>query len=246
LLTGPFTGKKVVWDADTLRHANSTEIGLNIGCVSYVLGAKDTLGLHSSYTCTAHGWVFDSVNVITDPRDKTQYKTIKIGDRIVMAENLNYEVGGQSYCYNNSADSCAKYGRLYTWAAAVGKSEEECGPGKSCKLTGVVRGVCPEGWHLPDTTEWNTLYKAMGSSLYAMQAKGYENWPNATDAYGFSALPAGYRDGDGNINGVGSYAFFWSATEFNKNNAYYWSLNANHASRMYSGKWGHSVRCVKD
>ena len=172
-----------------------------------------------------------------------------------MAENLNYEVEGQSYCYNNSADSCAKYGRHYTWAAAVGKSEEECGNGKTCGLSGKVRGVCPEGWHLPSDSEWSSLYSAMGRSPYAMQAKGFANWPDATDAYGFSALPAGhYNDGhkydDAGFYGVGYYAYFWGSTEGDSSCAYRWNIRANGTAFYeyhYDVKYaGFSVRCLKD
>lgn len=31
-----------------------------------------------------------------------------------MAQNLNYE-SRYSYCYEDKAENCAKYGRLYTW-----------------------------------------------------------------------------------------------------------------------------------
>jgi len=194
-------------------------------------------------------------NTLTDFRNGQIYKTATIGNQIWMAENLNYEVKGQSYCYNNSADSCAKYGRHYTWAAAVGKSEEECGNGKTCGLSGKVRGVCPEGWHLPSDSEWSSLYSAMGRSPYAMQAKGFANWPDATDAYGFSALPAGhYNDGNKYNNsgfyGVGYYAYFWGSTEGSSDSAYRWSMQPSGTSFYeyhYDVKYaGFSVRCLKD
>ena len=80
-----------------------------------------------------------------------------------MAENLNYETPTGSYCYNDSAKYCKKYGRLYTWATAVGKSEEECGNGMECDLgEGNIRGVCPEGWHLPSKSEWEALLSVVG------------------------------------------------------------------------------------
>lgn len=185
--------------------------------------------------------------ILKDKRDGKTYKTVKIGDQVWMAENLNYEVEN-SFCYNNSADSCAKYGRHYTWAAAVGKSEDECGPGKECGLNGIVHGVCPSGWHLPDTSEWRALYSAMGNSPFAMQAKGEEKWPNATDAYGFSALPAGGY-GDGYFD-VGSVAYFWSAIERNSHYSYKKYLGAGD-DRVSHGLDGHkslglSVRCLQD
>ena len=86
----------------------------------------------------------------------------------------------------------------------------------------------------------------MGSSPYAMQAKGFEKWTNATDAYGFSALPAGlFAPGSSII--VGSNAYFWSATEDDSGNAYRWNLNAGGAGLHNNVKdFGFAVRCIKD
>ena len=81
-----------------------------------------------------------------------------------------------------------------------------------------------------------------------MQAKGFEKWPNATDAYGFSALPAGCG-GSVSYYDIGEFAHFWSATEFK--DEYYvapdWDMAANNVTDHYYYKGdGVSVRCVKD
>ena len=64
-----------------------------------------------------------------------------------------------------------KFGLLYRWTAAVGKSEAECGYRDKCGLSGKVRGVCPVGWHLPDSTEWEALFIGVGGQY--IEYEGY-------------------------------------------------------------------------
>ena len=191
---------------------------------------------------------------MTDPRDNQTYKTVTIGSQTWMAENLNYETAN-SFCYEDNVSNCTKYGRLYTWAAAMDSAgvysvnSKGCGYGGHCSVKPPARGICPEGWHVPTWAEWYTLYSAIGSTPYAMQAKGFDNWPDATDAYGFSALPAGdYYYGIS--SNFGKSSSFWSASEGSSEGAYEWSLGADEADFSI----GHgsekicsfSVRCVKD
>ena len=193
---------------------------------------------------------------LVDERDGQVYKTVKIGDQWWMAENLNFETDN-SFCYNDSASYCEKYGRLYTWAAAMDSVGEwstngkVCGSGKTCSPTYPVRGVCPEGWHLPSKAEWATLFNAVGGQTTAgMVLKSTSGWNsrgNGTDAFGFSALPAGIRNYNGNYEDEGLYAFFWSSTEGKY--AYYvilyYSRDLAYLYDNFRGN-GVSVRCLKD
>ena len=208
---------------------------------------------------------------MTDERDGQTYKTVKIGTQTWMAENLNYAYtdvpynysgytsDSTSWCYSNAAANCTKYGRLYTWAAAMDSvgtwsaNGKGCGYIKTCSPTYPVRGVCPEGWHLPTQTEWNTLFTAVGGSSTAgkmlKSTSGWYSSGNGTDAYSFSALPAGRRHDDGSYYREGDVAFFWSSTEAGSYYAYYMYLGyGNDIARLnYNGKYyGFSVRCVKD
>ena len=158
---------------------------------------------------------------------------VTIGSQTWMAENLNYEIDG-STCYNDSAKYCKKYGRLYTWAAAMDSAGiwttngKGCGKGVTCSPTYPVRGVCPEGWHLPDSTEWRALVNAVGgfptAGLMLKSVTGWIEDDNNKDAYSFSALPGGYYlvfrryIGDAyyrfaNYDSESFRAGFWSSTE---------------------------------
>ena len=202
---------------------------------------------------------------ILDERDNQVYKTVQIGDQIWMAENLNFAYIGvpytyyddtsdsTSWCYDNDPANCTKYGRLYTWAAAMDSVKTGCGFDKTCGLSGIVQGICPTGWHLPDSTEWETLITAVGGGLSPGEAlklqSGWLDDGNGTDAFGFSALPAGYRDIlDGAFNRGGDFTVFWTATEVEY---YACSVTLNYFNGIafmggFNKGLGHSVRCVKD
>jgi uncharacterized protein (TIGR02145 family) len=198
----------------------------------------------------------------TDSRDGQTYRAVKIGDQVWMAENLNF-VTDNSWCYNDESDNCAKYGRLYTWAAAVGRDEDECGYEHTCGLgSGDIRGACPKGWHLPSKAEWEALIVAVDGSIteytYSNTAgsklKSVTGW-NAysgianEDAFGFLALPAGDREYDGSYDNEGGDAYFWSSAEGDSYGAYIMGLSYNNvnADLDYLNKsYGFSVRCLKD
>ncbi len=178
-----------------------------------------------------------SVGILKDSRDGNTYRTVKIGHQVWMAVNLNYKVEN-SFCYKNQEENCLKYGKIYTWNAAVDN------------------GVCPSGWHLPSLEEWQTLFKAVGGKSKAAKVlKTTRDWYegcDGTDAYGFSAKPAGfsgvYNDTmffDGN-DGSGTY--FWTSTEQSDINAY--AINLSYTDEAVSidafKSHGFSIRCIKD
>lgn len=170
--------------------------------------------------------------VMTDKRDGQTYKTVKIGTQTWMAENLNYKVK-ESWCYDNIEDNCSWYGRLYEWKRA--------------------REICPSGWHLPTKAEFETLFDAVGGQKKAgkmlKSTSGWENDGNGTDAFGFTALPAGMRSLDGYFfHGQG--AFFWSSTEKSFKEACLMILRHEDGDLgilEYMDKFvPFSVRCLKD
>ena len=107
---------------------------------------------------------------LTDERDGHVYKTVKVGDQWWMAENLNFrymqktkKLDSSSFCINDSLENCEKYGRLYLWSAAMdsanlySENKRYCGSDVLCNQYSSVRGVCPEGWHLPYYDEWDIV-----------------------------------------------------------------------------------------
>ena len=188
----------------------------------------------------------------TDSRDGQTYKTVTIGKQTWMAEKLNYAYtdvpysyifddslytsDSTSWCYDNDPANCAKYGRLYDWYGAL--------------------KACPEGWHLPDSTEWNTLFAAVGGlSTAGEMLKSTGGWDRSdngvsgADAYSFSVLPAGFWYFKGEFKNEGSVATFWFSMEYNSDYAYFVLLTYDIVCAVLgnSNKFnGNSVRCVKD
>jgi len=179
----------------------------------------------------------------TDDRDGKTYNKVTIGTQVWMAQNLNYDIPNVStdVCYENSADSCAKYGRLFTWADA--------------------KAACPSGWHLPDTAEWTQLTDFVGGlSIAGTKLKSSTGWrsysgvPTGTNDYGFSALPGGESTGgEGASAGIfydaGRSGYWWSATEYYASDAWYRGMYYNEENvgrSSFSKTFLYSVRCVEN
>ncbi len=207
--------------------------------------------------------------------DGNSYKTIKLGSQWWMAENLkttHYADGSNipyvkptdtwnslaynasAYCFFNNNDSLYKYmyGGLYTWAAAVRYDE-------SYSTNDHVQGVCPDGWHIPDTDEWNTLLSAVAKDINSEETatalKSTSGWKASgvgiagKDYYGFSGLPTGYRNKYGKFVEFDVMACYWTVISQNTTHAIYLSLYDHHTDAgayTESKKSGLSVRCIKD
>ena len=145
---------------------------------------------------------------LTDPRDGKVYKTVKIGNQVWFAENLNYD-DNNSVCPMEDAANCEKYGRLYIFQQGLLSRSS-------------LADVCPDGWRLPDSLDWAELIgyvathnegEPIGVSLKAttdwyslgdtvvIKVEGPSSIGDedstrigatkGTDRFGFTALPAG-------------------------------------------------------
>ena len=227
VLTGRVnTDIKYVCDAGEFRVADKTnELVVNRGCTSYTLETYTLVAGY--YKCESDGWhvTTEKLNegIFIDSRDSIQYKTIGIGTQMWMAENLRYN----AETLEKEIDGVTY--RYYTWNTAK-------------------NGLCPSGWRLPSSRDWELLYSTIGNSPYAIQAKNYPQWPNATDAFGFTAVPVGQHV-YGNVSSIGSVAGFWSSNGLCGSCpiAEYWDISKDKAS-LYGDERsnGRSVRCVKN
>lgn len=195
--------------------------------------------------------------------DGNLYHTLTIGTQTWLKENLKVthfnkgeaipnitdgiEWGSLTkgaYCdYDKNPANSETYGRLYNWHAA-----------------GDSRNPCPEGWHVPSDSEWQTLMDYLGGEAVAGgkmkatgtlgQGNGLWEDPNAeaTNESGFTALPAGIRSTNGSFSLLSTNTYFWSSTA---NLASAWDRELSHKygnvdrnSREQTS--GYSIRCIKD
>jgi len=151
--------------------------------------------------------------------------------------NLNKQ---PAWCYyDNDLSNGKKYGKIYNWHTIVDK-----------------RGLAPEGWHIPSTTEWSdewsNLFNFLGGTDFAgTKLKSKDNWNDgnsSSNSSGFSALPGGYRDNRGQFRGIGEFGRWWSKYEVTFNKARSWAFFSNsmmvgHVDEYHGA--GAYVRCVK-
>jgi len=263
------TGNKSLGKKTAIKSAISDVIAvtkagyLNYRCVQYNF---DTTGLKIKMIASA--------GTVTDI-DGNVYQTVKIGNQIWTVENLrvtrfNDETAIPldistapldtipAYCYYNNmtnTDSIKKWGALYNWYAVnTGK-------------------LAPKGWHVPTDSEWGVMenYLVINGYNYdgttdttdnkiAMTLAAQTDWVafigagfpgnNLTmnNSSGFSALPGGFREGNGLFYGQGG-GYWWSVTEYGGASAWYRTLGpgATYLFRSSSFKGcGYSVRLVRD
>jgi len=193
------------------------------------------------------------------------YKTIKIGNQWWMAQNLrtkyfddNTAIPFSSGLLTSSADDfkeyfkfpnndsslVSQYGLLYSWGT-ISNSDGT-----------ISKKICPEGWHIPDTTEWGVLametggYTTAGGKLKAISLAWNSPNTGASDAYDFGALPAGDCNTSGFTN-FGQQARFWTTQTVSAGGAgrVYMAITYN-SSLLQKGQFRNvntlSLRCIKD
>ena len=221
---------------------------------------------------------FKTNDVVADI-DGNIYNTVTIGKQVWTVENLTttrYQNGDliqttipakldikyesnpkYQWAYDGDVRKVKLYGRLYTWYVAVDP-----------------RGICPFGWHVPSDAEWTILenylienrynydkltqYNEVAISLASSfgwefskdkGAPGNNDYAESANKTGFTALPGGYRDYDGNFMNFGRDGSWWSSSEESNYQAYYRYIHFNRSDLTRSSNiefCGASIRCIKD
>lgn len=160
------------------------------------------------------------------PEARTADEWIKAGDN-----------GQPAWCYyDNNPINGKKYGKIYNWFAVRD-----------------VRGLAPEGWHIPSDNEWSVLINYLGGEKVASEkminVKEWKDNFSGTSSNGFAALPGGRRYFYGAFNNIGSHSYWWSSNEGKVSISTDRGLSFNRGfvnGVDYDGREGYYVRCIKD
>ena len=176
-------------------------------------------------------------DVITD-FDGNQYKTVRIGEQIWMAENLRsiHDAGGMKIkrvCYELIKENCDKYGGLYSWNDLKVDIAKDS-----------TQGICPDGWHIPDDEEWTTLINAVGGADSAAINLNKGAFKEFNVQYG-----GNYHYRLKNYNYIDEIAYYWTSASYSRSAAWMRMIgkkNVNTNRSTVPKVYCLSVRCIKD
>ena len=269
---GSITARGVCWGTSPNPTVNKTTDGTGKGTfTSNITGLEDgTVYYYRAYATNSSGTTYgQELSFITPVTDieGNMYKTVVIGSKVWMAENLKVTklnedtdiahtpeavdwivLTGAGYCwYNNDPDyNKPIYGALYNWYAASNAN------------------ICPTGWHVPTDEEFNAMEVTLGldqadvntwgwrGTDHGSKMKSTTGWStdeNGTNTSGFTALPGGYRFySDGTYQGQNTYEYFWTATQHDDDRGWYRLLEGS-KTQVYKDtgnkRAGKAIRGIK-
>lgn len=203
---------------------------------------------------------FTNISAQVTDIDGNEYKSVTIGNKIWMAENLNvshfrngdpipqvqdlnkwYRLTTPAWCYyENNTEEGKTYGKLYNWYAITDP-----------------RGLAPEGWHIPSEEEFKQLSTALGGdAVSGEKLKAKTSWKsysgssaNGNNNSGFNAIGAGNTSIMGFVNKNYITGYWTSSSQADLKSPIYFSLfgDGNYIFKNFGdNKDGFSIRCVKD
>ena len=191
--------------------------------------------MKSAFIALAFILVFTGLSgqeTFTDKRDGTVYHYISFSGVSWMTENLKFMTKSGASCFDDDTKNIPGYGLLYDWKTAM--------------------SACPVGWHLPSGAEFRIL------SDFFEQKESWGKIP--ADPKSFNIQLGGMEDVDSVYSEMDESGYYWTSTEYGKNNSEYFSyliinempvidisrkadigdINGTEKTNKYS------VRCVKN
>jgi uncharacterized protein (TIGR02145 family) len=210
------------------------------------------------------GNVYQSVSNCNQTWTKTNLNVSKYRDGYIIPQITNQtdwnNLTTGAWCYyDNDPVNGAIYGKLYNWYAVAGIYDAA-----SLANPSLRKQFSPSGWHVPSQTEFLNLSICFGGNTISgdkVKEAGTTHWANptgATNISGFTALPGGFRSGQGGVYNIINFGGRWWCSEESApthalfvnlstlhlvNNTSYFSPGTGEVSHK---GYGYSVRLVKD
>lgn len=190
--------------------------------------------------------------------EENQYYAIGIGNQTWMIQNLkvahynngdpiplvtdgsewgSLNEGGICWYNNDETENRTTYGALYNYY-----------------VIDDPRGVCPDGFRIPDNDDWDELKEFLGGASVAggkMKTPGTTIWqsPNsgADNSSRFGAVPGGERLDDGYFSHLTVLGNYWSATTAGGESSWFYSLSYDWPrieNNSIGNNYGLSIRCI--
>lgn len=264
---GTISERGIYWGKSPSPELTGTKVisGTGLGTFTAQLSnlAENTTYYIKAFAKNAGGIGYgDQLTLLTNSTikdiDNNAYGFVQIGNQWWFTENLkttkysngesigtttpaNKDITNETnpkyqWAYDSTESIASIYGRLYTGYVLIDS-----------------RGICPTGWHVPSDNDWSALITYLGGESIAagkLKETGLSHWnspnTNATNEYGFTALPGGGRDYTGRFGSLGDYANWYTSTI---NSYKMYELKWNSGAFVISGttrQYGFSVRCVRD
>jgi len=172
---------------------------------------------------------------LMDERDGNIYLVAKFTNQWWFCQNLKYDAGEGSGCYDNDDNNCMLKGRWYTFDAAI--------------------KACPSGYRLPGDDDWKALETALGMEpkdldlRYNRVSGSVGKKLKFAGGSGFDAEYAGIRHPQAEDSYFDTHAYFWTSTAINESTAWTRVLKADKDGidrQIINTDFSLSVRCVKD
>jgi uncharacterized protein (TIGR02145 family) len=243
------------------------DIDRNISALSYdyyvmsASGKKDSLvvsvplaGAPSGFIRCVEGAAYERkmlspsevvVDSVVDERDGKVYKTLRFGNQLWMAKNMEYAVGDS--LINGQVRSTTYFGlsTVSAWQKMYDSSDvgwrynwEE------------VQEACPDGWRIPSRSDVKKLLKTIGGGSGAAPLLSKDGI-DAQDIYGFSAFATEFETGGCTHAVLGCYykhvgTRFWTADSAD-GTVYHWHLDQYDVTFKPTDPADYlPVRCMKD
>lgn len=249
------------WGIPTI-HDNATQFNFAESEASFIksLPSNTTIYARAYATNSMGSSLGDAVSfrtAATTPNvtdiEGNSYRTARFGNQIWMVENLrstqysNNTSISNALVYGNDQSNLETFGRLYSWSSAMRNS-----------TIPQSQGACPEGWHLPDIDEWQTLVNYLGGADTAgLVVKDISNglWINLPQNENFSnefRAPAGglWNNYTSSFTEKNIACYYWTSVIPKEGVAQYFGAKSAQNFQIISENHNlnsHlSVRCVKD